>query len=166
MKELLDIYNTDEISLELRIRIIQKMYLILDFQAGANIYKDIADELCDALKDRMTETQYLLSTKANKEDMTAVECLKQDIDLELKHGTKMVVNWDMYLQMEKQQRGYSEKDIDELCKLIKHNERQWYLFDNGIIKIKPKSYDEIIEQFKNKYKNYEHLFRKSKGNCN
>jgi hypothetical protein len=35
--------------------------------------------------------------------MTAVECLKQDIDLELKHGTKMVVNWDMYLQMEKQQ---------------------------------------------------------------
>jgi hypothetical protein len=35
--------------------------------------------------------------------MTAVECLKQDIDNELKHGTKMVVNWDMYLQMEKQQ---------------------------------------------------------------
>jgi predicted Zn-dependent protease len=34
---------------------------------------------------------------------TAVECLKQDIDSELKHGTKMVVNWDMYLQMEKQQ---------------------------------------------------------------
>jgi hypothetical protein len=35
--------------------------------------------------------------------MTAIECLKQDIDSELKHGTKMVVNWDMYLQMEKQQ---------------------------------------------------------------
>jgi hypothetical protein len=34
---------------------------------------------------------------------TAVECLKQDIDSELKHGTKMVVNWDMYLQMEKEQ---------------------------------------------------------------
>ena len=66
MKELLDIYNADEISLELRIRIIQKMYPILDFQAGANIYKEIADELCDALKKRMTETQYLLSTKANK----------------------------------------------------------------------------------------------------
>jgi hypothetical protein len=53
MKELLDIYNADELSLELRIRIIQKMYPILEFQASANIYKEIADELCDALKDRM-----------------------------------------------------------------------------------------------------------------
>ena len=34
---------------------------------------------------------------------TAVELLKQDIDLEIKSGTKMVVNWDMYLEMEKQQ---------------------------------------------------------------
>jgi len=35
--------------------------------------------------------------------MTAIELLKQDIDLEIKSGTKMVVNWDMYLEMEKQQ---------------------------------------------------------------
>ena len=50
--------------------------------------------------------------------MTAVECLKQDIDLELKHGTKMVVNWDMYLQMEKQQieEAYSNGRVDEQFK--------------------------------------------------
>lgn len=53
MKELLDIYNADNISLEFRIRIIQKMYPILDFEASANIYKCIADELCDSLKERM-----------------------------------------------------------------------------------------------------------------
>jgi hypothetical protein len=34
---------------------------------------------------------------------TAVEQLKQDIDLEIKSGTKMVVNWDMYLALEKEQ---------------------------------------------------------------
>jgi hypothetical protein len=52
--------------------------------------------------------------------------------------------------LENSDKKYSEKDIDELCKLIKHNEMQWDLFDNGIIKIKPKSYDEITKQFKNK----------------
>ena len=35
--------------------------------------------------------------------MTAVELLRQDLDSEMKSGTKMDVNWDMYLQMEKQQ---------------------------------------------------------------
>ena len=35
--------------------------------------------------------------------MTAVELLKKNIDSEIKLGTKMVVNWDMYLEMEKQQ---------------------------------------------------------------
>jgi uncharacterized protein (AIM24 family) len=34
---------------------------------------------------------------------TAVQLLKESIDHELKSGTKMVVNWDMYLAMEKQQ---------------------------------------------------------------
>ena len=34
---------------------------------------------------------------------TAVQLLKESIDHELKLGTKMVVNWDMYLAMEKQQ---------------------------------------------------------------
>lgn len=34
---------------------------------------------------------------------TAIELLKQDLDSEMKSGTKMVVNWDMYLEMEKQQ---------------------------------------------------------------
>jgi len=34
---------------------------------------------------------------------TAVQLLKESIDHELKSGTKMVVNWDMYLAMEKEQ---------------------------------------------------------------
>lgn len=35
--------------------------------------------------------------------MTAIQLLRQDIDSEIKSGTKMVVNWDMYLELEKQQ---------------------------------------------------------------
>jgi predicted Zn-dependent peptidase len=34
---------------------------------------------------------------------TAIELLKRDLDSEMKLGTKMVVNWDMYLEVEKQQ---------------------------------------------------------------
>ncbi len=34
---------------------------------------------------------------------TAVESLREALDTELKAGTKMVVNWDMYLKMEEDQ---------------------------------------------------------------
>ena len=34
---------------------------------------------------------------------TSIELLKQDLDAELKLGTKMVVNWDMYIKMHKQE---------------------------------------------------------------
>jgi len=51
-------------------------------------------------------------------------------------------------QQEQNKKMYSEKEVDLLGKLIKYNERQWDLFDKGIIKIKPKSYDEVIEDFK------------------
>ena len=34
---------------------------------------------------------------------TAMQLLKESIDYEMKLGTKMVVNWDMYLEMEKEQ---------------------------------------------------------------
>jgi hypothetical protein len=34
---------------------------------------------------------------------TAIQLLKENIDSEMKLGTKMVVNWDMYLAMEKEQ---------------------------------------------------------------
>ena len=34
---------------------------------------------------------------------TAVELLKETLDAEMKLGTKMVVNWEMYLEMEKKQ---------------------------------------------------------------
>ena len=53
MKELLEIYNAEELSLQTRIRLIKKMYRVLEFQASANIYKDIADELCGILQERI-----------------------------------------------------------------------------------------------------------------
>lgn len=34
---------------------------------------------------------------------TAVQLLKEALDYEMKSGTKMVVNWDMYLEIEKEQ---------------------------------------------------------------
>jgi len=37
------------------------------------------------------------------EKKTAIQLLREDIDTELKYGTKMVVNWDMYLETEKEQ---------------------------------------------------------------
>ncbi|CAB4125797.1 hypothetical protein UFOVP54_234 [uncultured Caudovirales phage] len=52
--------------------------------------------------------------------------------------------------MKKEERVYTEKQVDGLCELIRHNERQWDLFDKGLIKIKPKSYDELIIEFKEK----------------
>ena len=57
---------------------------------------------------------------------------------------KLMVNFAKW----QQERMYSEEEVDLLGKLIKYNERQWDLFDKGIIKIKPKSYDEVIEDFK------------------
>lgn len=48
------------------------------------------------------------------------------------------------------ERMYSEDEVLRLCNLIKNNERQWDLFDKGIIKNKPKSYDEFIDKFKKK----------------
>jgi hypothetical protein len=51
MKELLEIFNAKELSVESRIKIIQKMVRVLDFQVGEHIYQDIADELCQALKE-------------------------------------------------------------------------------------------------------------------
>jgi hypothetical protein len=53
MKELLEIYNAEEISLETRIKIIQKMIEVLNYQVGGNIYDDIANELCNILQKRI-----------------------------------------------------------------------------------------------------------------
>jgi len=41
---------------------------------------------------------------------TAVQLLRESIDSEMKLGTKMVVNWDMYLAMEKEQIQAAYKD--------------------------------------------------------
>ena len=37
------------------------------------------------------------------DNKTAVMLLKETLDQEMKFGTKMVVNWDMYLEKERQQ---------------------------------------------------------------
>ena len=34
---------------------------------------------------------------------TAIQLLRESIDSEVKLGTKMVINWDMYLEMEREQ---------------------------------------------------------------
>jgi hypothetical protein len=34
---------------------------------------------------------------------TAIQLLKESIDYEMKLGTKMVINWDMYLETQKKQ---------------------------------------------------------------
>jgi hypothetical protein len=51
MKELLEIFNAKELSVETRKTIMQKMVAVLDFQVGANIYQQIADELCKTLNE-------------------------------------------------------------------------------------------------------------------
>ena len=64
---------------------------------------------------------------------TAVEVLKQELDIEMKLGTKMVVDWDMYKEMEKEniinfaiQCMFSTKDIGSNLKndffIKKYNE--------------------------------------------
>lgn len=54
MKELLEIYNAEVLTFETRIRLIKKMVNVLNFQVGANIYEDIAEELCNSLKEKET----------------------------------------------------------------------------------------------------------------
>jgi hypothetical protein len=53
MKELLCIYNANELPIEIRIKLIQKLWKILDYEIGANLYEDISNELCDLLINRM-----------------------------------------------------------------------------------------------------------------
>jgi hypothetical protein len=55
---------------------------------------------------------------------TAVQFLKESIDHELKSGTKMVVNWDMYLAMEREQ---TENAYDQMrCVGNYENGKQYY----------------------------------------
>lgn len=46
---------------------------------------------------------------------TAIQLLRESIDSEIKLGTKMVVNWDMYLEMER------EQIITAFCKGYDHD---------------------------------------------
>jgi len=61
---------------------------------------------------------------------TAVQFLKESIDLEMRLGTKMVVNWDMYLQIERQQmeeavsNGISKADMTNYCGYFDFD--KWY----------------------------------------
>jgi hypothetical protein len=52
--------------------------------------------------------------------MTSIELLKQDLDAELKLGTKMIVNWDMYIEMHKQE------IIDAYVKGREEHYLDWY----------------------------------------
>jgi hypothetical protein len=47
--------------------------------------------------------------------MTSIELLKQDLDAELKLGTKMVVNWDMYIEMHKQEIIDARDNMQKSC---------------------------------------------------
>ena len=47
---------------------------------------------------------------------TAIQLLRESIDSEVKLGTKMVINWDMYLAMEREQieGAYIQGCLDEI----------------------------------------------------
>jgi hypothetical protein len=65
---------------------------------------------------------------------TAVQLLKESIDYEIKLGTKMVVNWDMYIEMEKEQRimDYNAGHADGLCNHI--NDANNYINEQNYLK--------------------------------
>jgi hypothetical protein len=51
---------------------------------------------------------------------TAIQLLRESIDSEVKLGTKMVINWDAYLEMEREQleKAYKKGCMDEIDKRI------------------------------------------------
>lgn len=51
---------------------------------------------------------------------TAIQLLRESIDSEVKLGTKMVINWDMYLEMEREQ-------------IIDAVSRGWWNNENGLV---------------------------------
>jgi hypothetical protein len=65
---------------------------------------------------------------------TAIQLLKESIDYEMKLGTKMVVNWDMYIEMEKEQRilDYNAGYADGLCNHI--NDAENYINEQNYLK--------------------------------
>jgi hypothetical protein len=63
---------------------------------------------------------------------TSIELLKQDLDAELKLGTKMVVNWDMYIKMHKQEIENSfvaSRMADEFIPLISNGALKYENFE-------------------------------------
>jgi hypothetical protein len=65
---------------------------------------------------------------------TVIQLLKESIDYEMKLGTKMVVNWDMYIEMEKEQRilDYNAGHADGLCNHI--NDAENYINEQNYLK--------------------------------
>ena len=65
---------------------------------------------------------------------TVIQLLKESIDYEMKLGTKMVVNWDMYIEMEKEQRimAYNAGHADGLCNHI--NDADNYINEQNYLK--------------------------------
>ena len=49
-------------------------------------------------------------------EKTVVTLLMEELDAEMKMGTKMVLNWDKYLEMEKEQIEISDEEILKAAK--------------------------------------------------
>jgi len=56
-------------------------------------------------------------------NQTAIQLLRESIDSEMKLGTKMVVNWGMYLEMEQDQ--IIDAHIEGQRLFDKHPHTQW-----------------------------------------
>jgi hypothetical protein len=66
-----------------------------------------------------------MNIEMNKQ--TAIQLLKENIDSEMKLGTKMVVNWDMYLAMEKEQILEARQDgVDVVFKGYSISNEEYY----------------------------------------
>jgi hypothetical protein len=59
---------------------------------------------------------------------TVIQLLKESIDYEMKLGTKMVVNWERYLEMEKEQieRAYNQGVVNEVSIYYTPEAEQYY----------------------------------------
>ena len=102
--------------------------------------------------------------------MTSIELLKQDLDAELKLGTKMIVNWDMYIEMHKQEmKEMYLKGIENYDPTFKRKDdtlKDYHIVDTNEMVELPKLLDEMGEpddDFQHSYKvGFEEGYNKAK----
>lgn len=108
------------------------------------------------MKEKETLEEYYLTAeeffrnKIKEVNPLATSITLSTIGMTAEKAMRWAKEYADYFAKWQQERMYSEEEVLELCESIKHNERQWDLFDKGVIKTKPKSYQDIIEQFKKK----------------